>query len=83
MTIGVAAEALLGGAIFVGPRGKTAWSPQGHLSSALGCVVGWDVTAHPSDPWPLDRSTVAHALWSRPARPRAARPAQRKRAHAR
>lgn len=54
--LGVAAEPCRDGSFFLGPQRRLAWSPTGQLSSALGCVVAWDVAAHPWDPWPIDRA---------------------------
>ena len=55
-TLGVWGEPLGAGVLFRGPLGRRAWAPDGELSSALGFVVGWDVAAHPWDPWSFPSS---------------------------
>lgn len=50
--LGVSATRLEPGLLFVGPWGRSAWSPLGSLSSALQTVVERAVTAHPWDAWP-------------------------------
>lgn len=70
-TIGVSAEPMKDGAWFVGPGGKTAWSPNGELSSSLSFVVGWDVAQHPWDPWPPERRIVFPGRKRKRSRPQA------------
>lgn len=78
---GVCGEPLNAGVLFVGPRQKAAWSPNGELSSALGCVVDWESAAHPSDPWPKDQAKAAREIWKMPPRKAVRRPAAPRRTY--
>jgi hypothetical protein len=62
VTLGVWAQPLGDGVLFLGPMRRCAWSPLDYLSSALGYVVGHDVAAHPWQPWIMESATAGGRL---------------------